>query len=309
MNHATFRRAAWRALPARLQRPILRLLRSHEYSTTRAVRRFAKIARSRFSDEVVISPTGEMWFRDGQGGEFYVPSDRTDWIGCGVSQTEPFESKLLSRNVGHGTMLDIGANTGVHSIRVALQRPEVRIFAFEPVAENHAVLVKNIARNGLAQRVCAVQVAVGASQGTVRMPANFGTGNWVGGIIPGANSEEIPVLTIDSFLKARGIVDVGLVKCDVEGYELQVLRGMTTCLQHMRPRLLLEVDETWCLRLGHHAADVFALLRQFGYRYMRVMPGIGLDKPLASETESLASTSNFWFYKEEMGPEHVGAAD
>jgi hypothetical protein len=150
---------------------------------------------------------------------------------------------------------------------------------------------------------------VGAAPGTVMMPASFGTGNWVGGVIRGAQSEEIPLLTIDSFLKERGLGEVGLVKCDVEGYELRVLQGMTACLRNLRPRLLLEIDETWCARLGHHAADVFALLRPLGYRYMRVMPGSGLKPPLASESESQASTSNFWFYPQEAGPGVVDTAD
>jgi len=309
MTYTTLRRTCWRAFPALLQRPIIRLLQWHEYSTTLTVRRFAKFARSRFRDEVVISTTGEIWFRDSGGGEFFVPSDRTDWIGRGVSQTEPLESALLSRNVGAGTMLDIGANVGIHSIRVALQRPAARIFAFEPVSANHAVLVKNLARNGLVPRVVAIHAAVGAAPGTVMMPASFGTGNWVGGVIRGAQSEAIPLLTIDSFMKERGLGEVGLVKCDVEGYELRVLQGMTACLQNQRPRLLLEVEETWCVRLGHHAAEVFTLLRQFGYQYMRVMPGSGLKPPLASESESQASTSNFWFYPAESGPGQVDAAE
>jgi FkbM family methyltransferase len=309
LNYVTLLRSCWRGLPDQLRRPTLRLLSWQEYSTARAARRFAKCARSRFRDEVVISPNGEMWFRDSGGGEFFVPSDRTDWIGHGVSQTEPLESALLSMNMGPGAMLDIGANVGIHSIRVGLKRPDARIFAFEPVSVNHAVLMKNISRNNLGQRVCAIHAAVGAVQGTVTMPASFGTGNWVGGVIRGVQCEKIPLLTIDSFLKERGIVEVGLVKCDVEGYELQVLQGMTACLQNLRPRLLLEVDETWCARLGHHAADVFTLLHQISYKYMRVTPGVGLEKPLASVSASLASTSNFWFYPEETGLGQVGATE
>jgi len=305
MTYKTLRRAFWRALPLQLQRPILRLLRWNEYTAACAVRRFAKLARSRFRDEVVISPSGEVWFRDPSGGEFLVPVDRTDFIGRGVSQTEPLESALLSRNLEFGTMLDIGANVGLHSIRVALKQPKARIFSFEPVSANHAVLVRNVVRNGLAGRISAIHAAVGASPGTVAMPASFGTGNWVGGVLRGVQSEDVQLISVDRFLKDNAILDVGLVKCDVEGYELQVLEGMTVCLQNMRPRVLLEVEETWCARVGHHAADVFTLLRRSGYQYMRVMSGAELRFPLASESESQASTNNFWFYPEESGPGHI----
>lgn len=305
MVYIGFRRAFWRSLPFSIQRHIIYLLRRTEFSDTLTVRRFAEFVRSRLYDELIVSPNGEAWFRDSDGAEFFVPFQQTDWIGRGVSQIEPLESDLLARNLTSGTMLDIGANVGVHSIRVAKRLPEVSIFAFEPVTANHALLVKNIARNGLSARVFAVHTAVGATNGTVTIPSCLGTGNWVGGHISGVRNEEIPLQTIDSFLKEKNINDVTIVKCDVEGYEFHVLKGMTGCLQKARPRLLIEVDEGWCARLGNQALDVFYLMGQYEYQYMRLMRGIGLKKALASVSESLSSTNNFWFFPEEKGPGRV----
>lgn len=74
MSYTALRRACWRTLPVQLQRPILQLLQWNEYSTTRTVRRFAKYARSRLRDEVVISTTGEIWFRDSGGGSSSCPA-------------------------------------------------------------------------------------------------------------------------------------------------------------------------------------------------------------------------------------------
>ena len=79
----------------------------------------------------------------------------------------------------------------------------------------------------------------------------------------------VPVRTLDSFEFER----VDAIKIDVEGAELDVLRGATATLERAHPLLLVEIEQR------HHAgsiAAVFAWLENLGYEGMVLLPGRGL---------------------------------
>ncbi|MCS7269403.1 MAG: FkbM family methyltransferase, partial [Geminicoccaceae bacterium] len=78
----------------------------------------------------------------------------------------------------------------------------------------------------------------------------------------------VPTVTLDQLLEASFAPE--LVKIDVEGEELLVLRGAERLLREVRPRLLIEVAET-------NAEPVTELLRAAGYRlFDAAEPGKGL---------------------------------
>jgi len=108
---------------------------------------------------------------------------------------------------------DIGACMGVFSVLAGLAVGETgRVYAFEPLEKYASVLKANITLNGL-RNVTAVEKALGDSSGTVRMEGITivdGTGN-------------IPVTTIDAFVREQGIERIDFLKMDVEGFERKVL--------------------------------------------------------------------------------------
>jgi hypothetical protein len=57
-----------------------------------------------------------------------------------------------------------------------------------------------------------------------------------------------------------------LIKIDVEGAELMVLRGAERCLREFRPVLLLEIDEPNFRMAGYSRTDLFSYLRSLEYR-------------------------------------------
>ena len=144
------------------------------------------------------------------------------------------EKSLAGRQ---GIFLDIGANIGVFSVCIGSQ-PGVELLAFEPEPVNYRRLCKNIATNPTAN-VRPFNLACGDVHGscldfTVIFDGNRGlpfVGRYENPPIF-ALELRVPCVTIDRFLEEAGIKEIAGFKIDVEGYELEVLRGMEKTLRN-----------------------------------------------------------------------------
>lgn len=78
---------------------------------------------------------------------------------------------------------------------------------------------------------------------------------------------DVEMVSIDDDLQRLNIrpSDVAFVKIDVEGAELEVLRGASTLLGIGRPVVYLETEPDWIKRMGHSVEDVFNELIGHGY--------------------------------------------
>jgi FkbM family methyltransferase len=123
------------------------------------------------------------------------------------------------------TVLDIGANAGSYTILFAQWvGPTGRVIAFEPVPAICELLRVEVELNGVADRVEIVNAAVAGSEGTVAMTAPGAIG--INRVVPSSEPGLLQVcaVTIDGFC-ATHRVRPDVIKIDVEGLELDVLRG------------------------------------------------------------------------------------
>ena len=155
--------------------------------------------------------------------------------------------------------VDVGANIGSYSIWAA--EMGVEVVAVEPASDTFELLEENIELNGYSVR--AVRAAAGASCGIARMTSGQDVGNRMtstGGI-------EVDMITIDSIVGERTIAGI---KVDVEGYEIEVLRGCERALSDQRVRLLqLEWNSTSQEALGTDRTPIAELLDKYGYHLYR----------------------------------------
>jgi FkbM family methyltransferase len=161
--------------------------------------------------------------------------------------------------VGGGLFLDVGANVGTYAIWAAECGSEV--IALEPAADTFRLLQENVALNGY--QVTALQAAAGAHCGTARFTAGRDAGNHLDPRGPA----EIRLVTIDSLIGGRHVAGM---KVDVEGFEIDVLRGCARALSEQRIGLIqLEWNAMSERVLGTSRRPVADLLAQHGYQLFR----------------------------------------
>jgi FkbM family methyltransferase len=140
------------------------------------------------------------------------------------------------------TFLDIGANIGLMSSIASKQVGERgKVFAVEANPKTQEILQHNLALNQC-QNVEIFPLALGETQGTATLFENWNVNRGGASLLSqdGESGVEVPVDTID-FLFQNDQID--LIKIDVEGFELEVLKGGIELLKKQQPVLIIEVSE------------------------------------------------------------------
>lgn len=196
----------------------------------------------------------------------------------GLSEEPDFA--LLPAFVTPGsTALDIGANLGGYSIRLAqLVGPSGQVHAFEPVPRTARLLRYNVERLAPERNVTVHEAAVSDAGGTatLHLPIegaleNFYTAGL--GRREGVRTQPVTVRTValdDWVAAAHG--RISFVKIDTEGAEWNVLTGSRRVLREHRPVILCEVGDGVRL-FGHEQSEVFSIMRDLGYESFRSIGG------------------------------------
>jgi FkbM family methyltransferase len=170
--------------------------------------------------------------------------------------------------------LDIGANIGVYSVIFGnLSRSAERVHSFEPVDHIRARLQANVRLNGM-DSINVNGFALGSDPGSLEM-LQIKEGRFRGGASTFVKTEnvaemgesefekcQVEIRTLDQYLVDVDLDRVDFVKIDVEGFELNVLRGAENTLSQFKPTIILEYDER---RHGEQSDSIKELLRRHGY--------------------------------------------
>lgn len=247
---------------------LFRLKRKFRSCTcTFGIRFLSKLAAHFFKNSVVIYPNGEVFERDIYNSEVYVPLRRSGGIVIHQANVEITETRLMVKNLKPDSIVfDVGANIGYQALRLC-QGAGAFVYAFEPVSDNFNVLQKNIYHNNLDKRITPFPIALGAHQGKVYIMGGVSTGNR---IEPHQRKgvQEVLLDTIDTFVIEHNITRVALIKCDVEGYELEVLKGATQVLMTLRPLIMIEIIDQYGLEYGYgvKSSEIWNYLKGMNYK-------------------------------------------
>ena len=157
-----------------------------------------------------------------------------------------------------GVMLDVGANIGNHALYMARSFREVHCFDPNPMAV--AKLRRNVELNHAAN-ITIHEVGLGSEDCElpffVEPGTNLGASHFVAEA--GEGTISLPIRAGDAYLASKQIRNVDFVKIDVEGGELEVLRGLQETIRRDRPIITFE----------HHgqtaSAAIFDKLQSLGY--------------------------------------------
>ena len=192
------------------------------------------------------------------------------------------EHALLSRLIRPGmTVVDAGANLGLYTVLFSrLVGPAGRVLAFEPDPALFALLQASCRRNGCAN-VEPHNLALGSRHDRLalkKMAFNSGD-NHLGAKGGGAFRHEIsvPVVPLDEV--APGLCP-DLFKIDVQGWELEVLRGAGRIIEDApRCEILLEYWPQGFIRAGYQACDLISFLEKKGFHLHDAATRAPLDAP------------------------------
>jgi FkbM family methyltransferase len=169
-----------------------------------------------------------------------------------------------------GTCLDVGANVGYYTLHFAKRvGPRGRVFAFEPDPRNAARLRRNIALNGFDSFASVMEAAVSDRDGRATLhrseDAHSGWGSLTAHVRE-TSAVEVPVTTLDSFLRAERLDRVHLLKVDVEGSEIELLRGARRSLEsRLIAHLFIEFNGVRLAERGLGLREFLEPLEAAGY--------------------------------------------
>lgn len=138
------------------------------------------------------------------------------------------------------TILDIGANVGHHSL--FFSKFGKKVHSFEPFSEVSARLEQKIADNGL-KNVHLHKIALGEKDEVKEFFASDSNNTGTGSFVNRQTSREPVKLSIfngDSYLERNNITDIGFIKIDVEGFEIEVLKGLKQTINKYQPIIFFE---------------------------------------------------------------------
>jgi FkbM family methyltransferase len=165
---------------------------------------------------------------------------------------------------------DIGANIGLMSL-LGAQKVGAKgvVVAFEPVAATFGKLQKNIALNPQFSNIQTVRAAVSDANGKQEIfITGPGRDAW-NSLVPaeGMQSESIETYRLDDLMNDSKLElpRPDLIKIDVEGWEIHVLRGAEQTLKNIKPVLLIEFTASNLEAAGASCAELASELTRLGY--------------------------------------------
>lgn len=203
----------------------------------------------------------------------------TSWVDRAIlfGEIERAELLFVERFLRPGmTVLDIGAHHGLYTLLASKRVGRTgRVAAFEPSPRERKQLLRNVKIN-FCGNVRVEPWALGSERSQADLYVVTGGQDGCNSLRPPiiestANALKVPVARLDDWVEENKIARVDFVKLDVEGGELDVLKGAEKLLEgRPRPVIFAEVQDLRTGPWGYAAKEIIEHLRQRGYRWFAI---------------------------------------
>lgn len=193
---------------------------------------------------------------------------------CFTGTYDPYTTSVFEDMVFPGdTVLDVGANIGWMTLVAAHKATEAgSVIAFEGNPDNCHKLLRNKELNNF-QNILVVNTLVGDrndAEQKLFLPKDWNMGHSsLSNELEGIDSTRFvtnQMITLSDYLLGNNIQHVDVVKIDVEGAEILVLRGMMDVLQsNQAPTIFMEINDEYLRSFGSNSTEVYNLLTDIGY--------------------------------------------
>ncbi len=207
----------------------------------------------------------------------YKDSILSKCIYQGFEQTEiEFICKYLTKD---DVFFDIGSNMGLFSLYAS--EPvgnKGKIYAFEPTKGIYKRLTENVELNGI-KNITTINKGLSDKKGILNLNiSDNGHDAWNSFAKISdeyyKSTENVEVTTLDLFVEENGIKEINLIKLDVEGWELFVLKGGESIIKKSpNTVLLVEFTEENTFAAGYYVHEIYDLLVHWGYKWFSYSGG------------------------------------
>lgn len=202
----------------------------------------------------------------------------------------------LRRFVSAGTtVIDVGANIGFFALKFSeWVSPPGKVIAIEPEPTNLKRLERAVRRHHQGGNIELIEGVAAELDGTLHLVVNphHPADHRLGG-------QGLPVtsFTLDRIMSDRHWPAVSLIKIDVQGAEMRVLRGAAELLHRYRPVLYVEVDDIALSEAGTSASALSEYLAGFGYEMFELNASgpQPIDPILASKKRASRGYADYLF--------------
>ena len=253
----------------------------------------ALITRPRSFNKVLIRREGVNWYLHGHDlNEFSIAIRKNHSELLSQFLTNEIESNNIP------TFWDIGANIGAITLPILKKFSNLEAVLFEPSPEVAGRLIYNLSINpDLYSRTTILNIALSDS---VRIN-NFFVSNetfnsGVAGLGQSQNRHQFPIgvqtYTGDYLVETNKYAPPQLIKIDVEGFELEVFKGLENTLKQFHPVIIFEHSLYRFKERGQVTNTVISYLESLGYSiYSQLSNQKIIDNDLASDNDFIARFS------------------
>jgi FkbM family methyltransferase len=202
--------------------------------------------------------------------------------------TYPIEREILQKNVwdkdaveviqqhvkAGDICMDVGANMGSLSLAMAKQTgPAGKVYSFEPGPVLAGRFRRNLELNPKFKNVIILS-EIGLSDKPGRLFYNEDAQNRGNGGLLGTSGQSVEVITVDEFARRTGLERLNFVKIDVEGMELEVLKGGLETWKRFHPVLFFETIQEFEAHLKKPIfQEIETMLKDIGYCLYKYVEG------------------------------------
>ncbi len=184
--------------------------------------------------------------RDMRGPSFHFAYDLMKGF---QNYEETAKVELLNTIPPNGNFYDIGANIGMFSVYFARERPDINIFCFEPDSSAYGLLESTVKHSKRIEKnkISLFKTAIGSSKREEKLyksSLNDGGHSFLNLYDERENRprefEMVSIVSLDEFAPQHNLPLPHAIKVDVEGLELEVLKGSLGLIKKSRPVMMVE---------------------------------------------------------------------
>lgn len=214
-------------------------------------------------DPVIISLSAQTKIK------LYTSSELSAHIYCGAFEWEEREW-LFSHLKASDVFYDIGANIGLFTLLASEKCSKGSVVAFEPAKDTYALLDENVKLNNTPKNIQLINAAASDANGTQDIYVlTDGRDAWNSMAVKPEEGhyrvDKIDTVNVDELVAGKKIPAPTVIKIDVEGWELHVLRGLQKTIAAHKPVMLIEFTAENLKAAGESCATLAAYVHSMNY--------------------------------------------